>query len=109
MTSEIRRLILPGLLPADPSREKYWVRPGGVTVFMLNPDDRMTLVDVDGAQAAEITILDAEGHDDSAAIGARADSSATVLRGVAQPISSKRRPRLPGCRSRTGEGSAALR
>ncbi len=43
ITSEMRRLNLPGLLPADPAREKYWVRPGGVTVFMLNPDDRMTL------------------------------------------------------------------
>ena len=78
----MRPLNLAGLLPTDPAREKYWVRPGGVTVFMLNPDDRVTLIDVDGAQPAEITVLNADGNDDASAIGAKADAAATVLRGL---------------------------
>jgi glycine cleavage system T protein (aminomethyltransferase) len=79
MTSEQPRLILPGLLPADPSLERYWVRPGGVTVFMLAPDDRMTLIDVDGAQPAEITVIGADGSDDAGALGMKSDAPATAI------------------------------
>ncbi len=79
MTSERPRLILPGLLPPDPSLERYWVRPGGVTVFMLAPDDRMTLVDVDGAQPAEITVIGADGSDDAGALGMKSGAPATAI------------------------------
>ena len=79
MTSERPNLILPGLLPPDPSLERYWVRPGGVTVFMLAPDDRMTLVDVDGAQPAEITVIGADGSDDTGALGMKSGAPATAI------------------------------
>src|ERR671923_135630 len=65
------RLLLPGLLPPDPFRERYWVRPGGAAVISLEPDDRQT---------AEVTVLSHDGRNDPAAIGATADAPATVLR-----------------------------
>ena len=37
----------------------------------------------DGGQVAEVTVIDAEGGEDAAAIGARTDTEATVLRGLA--------------------------
>ena len=82
MAAETRRstLILPGLLPPDPFLETYLVRPGGATVFGLGPDDRLTIVDRDGGQVAELTVLAPDGRDDAAALGARADAPATVLR-----------------------------
>src|SRR3954469_13515584 len=72
-------LLTPGLKPVDPSLESWWVRPGGATVVSVRPGDRMTVRDPDGGQPAEVTVLDAEGADDAAALGARADAPATVL------------------------------
>ena len=65
----------PGLEPVDPAWESYWVRPGGATVVKVRPDDRLTVVDPDGGQPAEVTVL--EGAD---ALAARADAPASVLR-----------------------------
>src|SRR4051794_8064076 len=72
-------LLTPGLKPVDPSFESWWVRPGGATVVAVRPGDRLTVRDPDGGQPAEVTVLDAEGAEDAAAIGARADAPATVL------------------------------
>jgi aminomethyltransferase len=72
-------LITPGLRPAEPGRESWWVRPGGATVVRVRPGDRLTVRDPDGGQPAEVTVLDAEGGEDAAALGARADAPATVL------------------------------
>ena len=72
--------LLRGLLPEDPFLETYLVRPGGATVFGLAPDERVTVVDKDGGQVAEVTVLDSAGRDDAAALGANADAPATVMR-----------------------------
>src|SRR3954452_16844956 len=72
-------LLTPGLKPLDPRFESWWVRPGGATVVHVRPGDRMTVRDPDGGQPAEVTVLDAEGGEDAAAFGARADAPATVL------------------------------
>ncbi|HXG75547.1 MAG TPA: glycine cleavage system aminomethyltransferase GcvT [Gaiellaceae bacterium] len=69
-----------GLLPEDPFLETYLVRPGGATVLVLRPDERMAVIDRDGGQVAEVTALGAGGRDDAAALGARADAPATVIR-----------------------------
>ena len=71
--------LIRGLLPEDPFLETYVVRPGGATVFALGPDERMTVVDTRGSQVAEVSALGADGRDDAAALGARADAPATVL------------------------------
>ena len=69
-----------GLLPEDPFLETYIVRPGGATVFALGPDERMTVVDTRGDQAAEVSVLGPGGRDDAAALDAKADAPATVMR-----------------------------
>jgi aminomethyltransferase len=46
----------------------------------LHPGDRLEVVNRDGGQVAELTVLDGEGGEGPAAIGARADGDATVLR-----------------------------
>ncbi len=72
--------LIRGLLPEDPFLETYLVRPGGATVFALAPDERVSVVDKDGGQVAEVTVLDSSGRDDAAALGANADAPATVVR-----------------------------
>ena len=51
------KLLVGGFRAADPSFEQYWVRPGGATVLAIAPDDRFTVIDVDGGQVAEVTML----------------------------------------------------
>jgi aminomethyltransferase len=79
------KLVLPGigLLPDDLTLERYVVRPSGATAIALGADDRLTVIDPDGGQLAEVTVVSAEGRDDAAAIGARADAPATVIRRLA--------------------------
>src|SRR6266542_2157399 len=76
------KLLVGGLRAADPSFEQYWVRPGGATVLAIAPEDRFTVIDVDGGQVAELTMLAPDGTDAAAAIGARAEAPATVVRAL---------------------------
>lgn len=71
-----------GLLAHDPARETYLVAPGGATAIALEGDDRVRIVDRHGAQAVELTALDADGRDASAGLGLRADAPATLLAGL---------------------------
>src|SRR3954468_3781852 len=73
-------LITPGLTAPDPGVQTWWVRPGGATVVAVRPGDRMTVRDPDGGQPAELTVLDAEGGEAAAGLGARARAPATVPR-----------------------------
>lgn len=75
-------LTLPGLKPVDRSLETHWVRPGAATALRLEPGDRLTVINHDGGQVAELTVLDLEGGEDAAALGVAADSPATVVRGL---------------------------
>jgi len=63
------KLLVGGFRSADPSFEQYWVRPGGATVIAIAPDDRFTVIDVDGGQVAELTVLSPDGTDAAGAIG----------------------------------------
>jgi aminomethyltransferase len=77
------RLLVPGLIPYDPARETYRVRPGAATAVALEPDDRITVRDVQGGQRAELTVLAPDGIEDFAALGAgQPDTAATVLRSL---------------------------
>ena len=51
------RLLVPGLVPRDPGRETFRVRPGGTTTVALHPDDRLTIRDLHGGQRAEVAGL----------------------------------------------------
>ena len=84
MAETTRPSVVRGLLPEDPFLETYLVRPGGATAVALEPEDRLTVIDAQGGQVAELTILSASGRDDSEAIGTRADAPASVLRRLAR-------------------------
>jgi aminomethyltransferase len=75
-------LVQPGLKPVDRSLESHWVRPGAATAVRLQPGDELRVVNRDGGQVCELTVVDSEGAEDAAAIGARADADASVLRGL---------------------------
>jgi glycine cleavage system T protein (aminomethyltransferase) len=68
-------LITPGLKPPDPGFESWWVRPGGATRVRVRPDDRLTVVDPDGGQVAELFVL----GDDPLALGVKPDAQPAVL------------------------------
>ena len=44
VSAERPRLVLPGLLPADPQLERYRVQPGAVTAIELDPGDELTVI-----------------------------------------------------------------
>ena len=72
----------PGLKPVDPAWESYCVRPGAATVVAVRPDDRVTVVDLDGGQPAELTVLGRERARRLRRAGRGGDAPATVLRGL---------------------------
>ena len=98
-------------MPEDPFLETYLVRPGGATVFGLMPDERVTVIDREGGQVAELTVLAADGRDDANALGAVADGPATVVRtrcaSATAACSGASSPR--GARPDRGEGGTSLR
>ena len=72
--------LVSGLRPIDRSFETWWVRPGSATVVELHGGDRVTVIDPEGGQPAELTVLSPDGRDDAGALGVSADAPATVLR-----------------------------
>ena len=56
-TASPSRSPVQGLLPLDPARETYRVRPGGATAVALEPDDRLTVRDLHGAQRRKLTVV----------------------------------------------------
>jgi aminomethyltransferase len=78
----VPRLLLPGLLAPEPGLETYWVRAGGVTGVRLDVGDRLTVVDRQGRQAAEVTVLLPDGSSDGAALGVQLDVPAATVRAL---------------------------
>ena len=72
--------LISGLRPVDRSFESWWVRPGSATAVEVHAGDRGTVIDPDGGQPAELTVLSTDGRDDPGALGLRTDAPATVLR-----------------------------
>jgi len=66
------RVLLPGLLPADPGLQRYRVRPGAVTALQLGTGDELTVIDVEGRQRGELTVFGSDGED-YRALGASAE------------------------------------
>ncbi len=57
------------------------MRRGAATAILLEPDDRLTVRDLDGGQRAEVTALGV-GTDGLDGLGTSADGDATVLRSL---------------------------
>ena len=74
--------LISGLRPVDRSFESWWVRPGSATAVEVHAGDRVTVIDPDGGQPAELTVLSTDGRDDPGALGLRTDAPATVLRAL---------------------------
>src|SRR5262249_10704298 len=91
ISAERPRLVLPGLLPADPSLERYLVHPGAVTAIELDPGDVLTVTAARGRRRGGRAVF-ADGREGSAALGTAPDAAATVLRALARPGG----PRPPG-------------
>jgi len=72
-------LLLPGLIGREPGLETYWVRPGGVTGVYLAGGDRLDVVDRQGRQTGELTVLGAGDP-----LGVTADAPASVLQELAR-------------------------
>ena len=78
------RLLVPGLIPFDPARETYRVRPGAAIVVAVEPDDTVVVRDLHGGQRAELTVLAPDGRQDHGALAiGEPDTDATVLRMLA--------------------------
>jgi aminomethyltransferase len=75
-------LIVPGLLPPDPALERYWVQPGGATVIAVTGGDVLTVIDPQGRQQAELTVLAASGGEGFGALDVQPDGPATVLQNL---------------------------
>jgi aminomethyltransferase len=67
--------LIAGLRPVDRSFESWWVRPGAATAIDLHAGDRVTIIDPDGGQAAELTAV-------PDVLGTPQDAPATVLRNL---------------------------
>lgn len=52
MSATRPRVLVPGLIPRDPARETYRVRPGAQVILALEPGDRVVVRDVHGGQTA---------------------------------------------------------
>src|SRR5215467_1222402 len=84
VSAERPRLVLPGLIPADPRLERYRVHPGAVTALELDAGDELTVIDTEGRQRGELTAL-VGGREDYHAVGASADIAASVLQNIGGP------------------------
>ena len=84
------RLILPGLPPADPRLESYRVHPGAVTAVELAAGDEITIIDAEGRQRGELTVL-ARGGEDFGELGTSADARGDGAAGHGGPAPSRRR------------------
>ena len=76
-----RRLLLPGLLSPEPGLETYWVRAGGLTGVRLAAGDRLTVIDLEGRQVAELTTLRLDSTRQPV-LDVEPDGPATVLRAL---------------------------
>lgn len=76
------RLLLPGLLPREPGLETFRVRAGGITAVPIEPGDRISIVDPQGRQPAEVTVLPVGGGDPTP-VELRQDGPATAVRALA--------------------------
>jgi glycine cleavage system T protein (aminomethyltransferase) len=76
-----RPLLIGGLLPRDPALERYRVQPGRATVFDVEGDDQIRIIDRHGGQRAEVSSPDQGGL---ALIGLKPEEPAILQAGSEQ-------------------------
>lgn len=75
-------ILRPGLRSPTAGLERYRVRGGGSTVVRVAAGDRITLIDVEGGQPAELTFLDQQGRFNAAGLSVRFDMAAPGLKAI---------------------------
>jgi aminomethyltransferase len=91
-------VLRPGFRLPGRGMERYRVRGGGSTIVKVSEGDRVTVVDVEGGQACELTFIDARGLFNGSGLGVRFDLPGEGLKGV-----------LLGADESAGRSLAALR
>jgi aminomethyltransferase len=76
------RILQPGLRALAPGMEKYRVRGGGTTVVRVAAGDRITVIDVEGCQPAEITFIDRDGRFDAHGLGTAFTNQAEGIKAI---------------------------
>lgn len=75
-------ILRPGIRMPSPGLERYRVRGGGSTVVKVGEGDRITLIDCEGGQAAELSFVDAGGQFNAAGLSIRFDTAGEGLKSV---------------------------
>ncbi len=59
----------PGLRVLPPGVERYLVKGGGLSVIVLDPDDKVEITDPEGKQKCEIIVFNKDGKPDCGLLG----------------------------------------
>jgi len=76
------RLLWPGLARFAPGTERYRVAGGGSVTVPIFAGDRITVIDSEGRQPAELVVLASDGRDDPGLIGGTDGGPAEGLRAI---------------------------
>ena len=76
------RILTPASLTAGSGLERYEVQGGGAILVTLGAGDRVTLVNTEGGQVAELVAADARGAIDAGILGVAANSGAAGLKAL---------------------------
>ena len=76
------RILTPASLLAHSGRERLDVAGGGAVLIRIGAGDRVTVVNIEGGQRAELVAADARGRVDASFIGATANSDAAGLKAL---------------------------
>ena len=82
MTQTRPRLLMPGLARWAPGTERYQVAGGGTVAVPVYAGDRVTVIDLEGRQPAEIVVLTADGRGEPGLLGAADGGPAEGLRAL---------------------------
>ena len=72
----------PALWPFQPGRERHCIAGGGAAAILLNDGDRLSIVDVEGAQPAEVLAFASDGREDLASLGLKPQAEAEGLKRI---------------------------
>ncbi|SDI62055.1 aminomethyltransferase [Pseudomonas flavescens] len=73
------RPLEPALFARAADLERHRVAPGGLTVFTLEPGDRLEVIDLEGDQPAELLAFTEDGRQALAALGLQASAGADAI------------------------------
>ncbi|MGI9298122.1 MAG: hypothetical protein ACR2QC_09520, partial [Gammaproteobacteria bacterium] len=79
---ESRRVYRPGIPALPPGVERYEIGGLAMRVFAVFGGDRLRIVDVEGGQAAEVSVFDSAGKSDAGLLSAVADGRAEGLKTI---------------------------